>query len=134
VAPYTSEDIVKLNVDSTEGQEPCHDHLGNRSTVPGKWRDFTGVLGGTGWRLEFNFTVFTGDATKHKQWECDECPDQEDNNDGSEWKCSCSTVDNCNCVEEAECQEEWPTEEAPCQNQVSYLQIKHQISFQLVVN
>lgn len=34
VAPHTSKDVVKFNVDGTEGKKTSHCHLWNSSSVP----------------------------------------------------------------------------------------------------
>jgi hypothetical protein len=45
VAPHRGKDVVQLHIDGTEGQEACHQHLGQRRPAGGG--------GGGGWHQEF---------------------------------------------------------------------------------
>ncbi len=45
VAPHAGKDVVELDVDGGEGQEACHQHLGDGLAVPGQRGHLPRVLG-----------------------------------------------------------------------------------------
>lgn len=46
VAPHASKDVIQLDVDGTEGQEACHQHLWHSGSVPWQLGNLTRVLVG----------------------------------------------------------------------------------------
>lgn len=68
VTPYTSKYVVKLNVDGTKRQKPCHCHLRNSAPVPRQRRNLSGILCSAARSLEFSLAIFPSNPTQHKQW------------------------------------------------------------------
>ena len=76
VTPHSSKYIVEfyLYIDGTKRKESCHCHLRYGASIPCQFRNFSWVLVGTAWSLEFNFAVFTSNPTQYEQRGSNQCP------------------------------------------------------------
>lgn len=113
VTPHAGKYVVKFNVYRTKREKSCHCHLRNSCPVPWQRWNFSRILCGAAGSLKLSLTVFPSNTTQDKQWSSYQCPYKDNYYNSTKRKsCSC-TVSNCNCVKEAECQEQRPTEKAP---------------------
>lgn len=113
VTPDTGKYVVKFNVYSTEREKSCHCHLRNSCPVPWQSWNFSRKLCGATRSMELSLTVLPSNTTQDKQWCCYQCPDKNNYHNSTKRKSSSCTISNCNCVKEAECQEQRPTKKAP---------------------
>mmetsp|Transcript_18486 Transcript_18486/g.45975 ORF Transcript_18486/g.45975 Transcript_18486/m.45975 type:complete len:697 (-) Transcript_18486:14-2104(-) len=120
VAPHGREDVVQLDVDGAEGQEPRHAHLGQRAAVPRQRRDLARVLCSAARRVELALGVLAGDAAQHREGEGDQRPDDQDHADGAEGQRRRGPVRDGHSVEEGEGDEHGAAEEAPRQQHVAH--------------
>lgn len=100
MAPHTGKDIVQLDVNGTEWQEPSHGHLWNSIAIPRKRGNFSWELRCPARGLKFSLAVFPRNPTQHQQRRGDKRPYQDNHTDGAEWEgCSCVIKDS-NCIQE----------------------------------
>lgn len=102
VTPDTSKYIIQLNVNGTKGKEPCHGHLRNSAPIPWQLRNFTWIVCGATWSLEFCLAVLTSNATQHKQRQSYQGPYEDNHKDGTKWQGCSGTVYYGNSVKKAE--------------------------------
>lgn len=77
MAPHGRKDVVQLDVDSTEREEPSHEQLGHWVLVPLlKGRDLAWHLVGSAWRAVFFSDVASHNGTDDSEWEMDQDDDQ----------------------------------------------------------
>ena len=122
VAPHARKDVVELDVDGAEGQEPGHGHLGHRVPVPRQDGDLTGVLGGAAGGSKLRLGLLPCDPSQHEEREGDERPDEDDDDDGAKGLGVGAVVRDGDGVEEAEGEEEGAAEEKASEKDVAYLQ------------
>eukprot|EP00982_Pelagococcus_subviridis_P013739 31275-Pelagococcus_subviridis.AAC.3 len=77
VSPHGREDVVQLDVNRAERQEPGHAHLRDRRAVPRQQRNLARVLRGPARRLELRPAVLPRDAAEHGERKRHERPDDE---------------------------------------------------------
>ena len=109
MAPHTGKNIVQLDINGTEWQEPSHSHLRNSRAIPRQRRDFSWKLRCPARGLKFSLTIFPSNPAQDQQRRGDNRPYQDDNQNGAEGEsCGC-IVKNSNCIQEHKCEEERPT-------------------------
>lgn len=106
VPPDAREDVVQLDVDRAEREEPRHGHLRDGAAVPRELGDLPRVLGRAAGGLELSVAVLPGYAAQHEERRGHERPDEDDDDDGAERQGCRGAVRYCDCVQEAERQEE----------------------------
>ena len=101
VSPHGGEDVMKLDVNGSERQEPGNQDLEITTTVPWDFGwDFTSDLGGAGRGVEVRASVILGHDTSHdSERDTEEGVKSGDSQNSSEWESRSRSVSESNTVD-----------------------------------